>query len=151
MALKVSKVEVWAVEMVDQPGGLAGALEPLAGTGASLECLIARRRPDKPGSGVAFITPVKGKKATEAARAAGWAPAGNIPTLRVEGPDKPGLGAKLLRAIGDAGVSVRGVSAAVLGRNFIAYIGLDSSEDADKAARAIKAADKAAARKPARR
>ena len=45
MALKVTKVDVWAGEMQDQPGGLAQILEALASARASVDCVIARRQP----------------------------------------------------------------------------------------------------------
>ena len=149
MAVKTTKVEVWAAEMQDTPGGLAGMLEPLAEAGADLECVIARRRPDKPGSGVVFVTPIKGRKVQTAARNAGWSPATNIPTLRVEGADKPGIGGRIMRAIADAGVNVRGVSGIVQGKNFIAYIGMDSTDDVAKAAKALRSIN--GARKAARK
>lgn len=142
MASKVTKVEVWAIEMQDQPGELGRKLDALARAGGSVECVIARRQPDKPGTGAVFVTPVKGKKVQEAARAAGWAPAVNIATLRVEGPDRKGLGARMAKAIGNAGVNLRGCSAAVLGTKFVAYFGFDSADDAAKAAKAIKSLDK---------
>jgi len=138
MAVKVSKVEVWACEMSDQPGALARALGALAGAGASVECVIGRRQPDKPGTGMAFISPVKGKKAQAAARGAGMVPAMSLATLRVEGNDKPGLGARISQAIADTGVNLRGVSAAVIGSKFVAYLGFDNSDDAAKAAKALK-------------
>jgi predicted amino acid-binding ACT domain protein len=65
--------------------------------------------------------------------------ASHVSTLRVEGGDKPGLGAKLANAIGGAGVNLRGVSAAVLGGKFVAYLGFDSPDDASRAAKALKA------------
>lgn len=148
MALRVSREEVWAGEMPDQPGGLARALEALAGAGASLDCVIARRRPEDPGAGMVFVTPVKGKAAQEAARDAGLKPAAQIATLRVEGPDRPGLGSRLTRAIADAGVNVRGVSAMVIGNRFVAYVGLDSPDDLARATRAVKSVE---ASGPARR
>jgi predicted amino acid-binding ACT domain protein len=106
-----------------------------------VDCVIARRQPDKPGSGIAFMSPVKGKKVQDAARSAGIVPAMSISTLRVEGSDKPGLGAKILRAIADVGVNLRGVSAAVVGNKFVAYFGFDNGDDAAKAAKAIKSVD----------
>jgi hypothetical protein len=138
MPVKVTKVEVWAGEMVDQPGGLARVLGAVGAAGADLECVIARRQPDKPGSGVVFVTPIKGRKAQDAAKAAGLMKAGNIATLRVDGADKPGLGGRITQAIADAGVNMRGVSAAVVGNKFVAYIGFDSADDANKAARALR-------------
>ena len=65
---------------------------------------------------------------------------------RVEGTNRPGLGAKMTGAIADSGVNLRGLSAAVLGSRFVAYMAFDGVEDADKAAKAIKAA--AAAKAP---
>src|SRR5262245_5070754 len=104
MAMKISKVEVWTTELQDRPGGLARVLETLADAKSSVECVIARRQPDRPGSGVAFVTPVKSKKAQSAAQGAGMHTSG-IATLKVEGKDKPGLGAALCRSIGEAGVN----------------------------------------------
>jgi hypothetical protein len=140
MAYKISKVEVWSAEIADQPGGLARVLEPLATAGAKLDCIIARRQPDKPGSGVVYLTPVKGKKQQDAARAAGVTPATDrIATLRIEGPDQAGGGAAVCRAIQEAGINVRGVSGVKAGGKVVAYIGFDSDADADNAAKAIKA------------
>jgi hypothetical protein len=140
MAYKISKVDVWSAEIPDQPGGLANALEPLAAAGAQLECLIARRQPDKPGTGVVYLTPIKGKKPQDAARAAGITPAADkIATLRLEGPDSPGGGAAVCRAIQDAGINIRGLSGVKVGNKVVAYIGFDSDADATNAAKAIKA------------
>ena len=72
MALKIMKTEVWAASIQDKPGGLAEKLEALAKAGAALEFVIARRAPDKPGTGVLFVAPVKGDKAVQAAEAAGF-------------------------------------------------------------------------------
>ena len=36
-------------------------------------------------------------------------------------------------ALGNAGINLRGLSAAVIGARFVLYIGLDSEADADKA------------------
>jgi hypothetical protein len=137
MAVSAKKVEVWAGEISDQPGGLSRVLSALSEAGADLECVIARRSAERPGSGVVFLTPVKGRKVQEAAKAVGLMPASNIATLRVEGADKPGLGGKIMAAMSELGINVRGVSAAVVGNKFVAYIGLDSADDAAKAARAI--------------
>jgi len=137
MALKVSKVKVWAASIEDKPGGLAKVLDALAGAGANLECAIARRSPDKPGQGAVYVTPVKGKKVEAAAASVGLSAAG-IATLKVEGADKPGIGASIARAVADAGINARGLSAAVIGKQFVAYIGFDSDADADRAAKAIR-------------
>jgi hypothetical protein len=138
MALKVTKTDVWAAEIQDQPGGLAQVMATIAGAGANLECVIARRQPDKPGTGVVFITPLRGKKLLAAAATVGFSESQRVATLKVEGGDRPGLGAQIAQAVGAAGVNLRGVSAAVVGRKFIAYLGFDHRDDADKAAAAIR-------------
>ncbi len=138
MAVRITRVDVWAGELEDQPGGLARVLAALAGGGARLQCCIARRQPDQPGRGVAFVTPVSGTRAQAAARDAGMSPAADIATLRVQGPDAPGIGARLTRAVQDAGVNMRGISAAVVGNEFVAYFGFDSQSDADAAAQAMR-------------
>ena len=67
------------------------------------------------------------------------------PVHRVEGTDRPGLGARMTGAIADAGINLRGLSAAALGSRFAAYMAFDSPEDGEKAAKAIRAAGAAKA------
>lgn len=139
MTLKVSKTDVWAAEIQDQPGGLAEVMQSVANAGANLEFVIARRQLDKPGTGVVFITPLKGKKSLTAAAKVGFHETLRVATVKVEGGDRPGLGAKIAQAVGAAGVNLRGFSAASIGRKFVAYLGFDNWDDAIKAAAAIKA------------
>ncbi|MGA2501110.1 MAG: ACT domain-containing protein [Tepidisphaeraceae bacterium] len=138
MLIKTQKVEVWAGAIKDTPGGLAQVLDALAASGADLDCVIARRSPEKPGEGVLFVTPLGGKKAQAAAHTAGLVPASDIATLRVRGENKAGACAKVTRAIADANINLRGVSAAVRGAKFVMYLGFDSPDDADQAAKALK-------------
>lgn len=137
MALKATKAEVWAATVEDRAGGAADKLDALAKGGANLEMLLARRT-DQPGQGVMFVTPIKGAKATKAAQEAGFGKPANIHSVRVEGGDKPGTGAKIARALGSAGINFRGVSAVAVGRKFISYIALDSAEDAARAIAVLK-------------
>ena len=139
MSLTVTKMDVWAAQIEDKPGGLAKLLGALAGAGANLECVVARRDPSNAGKGVAFLTPVKGANVRKAAKAEGLAPAEKLATLKVEGNDALGLGFRITSAIADAEVNLRGVSGTVVGRKFVAYLGFDGNADADKAARALKA------------
>jgi hypothetical protein len=137
MALKVSKADVWAVTIDDRPGGAAQKLEALSKAGANLEMVLARRT-ELPGQGVMFVTPLKGKKAVEAARQAGMGQPGSIHSVRIEGGDKPGLGSKIARTLGDAGVNFRGMSAIAMGRKFVSFIACDSAEDQARAIAALK-------------
>ena len=137
MALKVTKADIWVATIEDRAGGAADKLEALSKAGANLDMLLARRT-EQPGQGVMFVTPVKGAKAVKAAQEGGFGKPQNIHSVRIEGGDKPGLGAKISRALGDAGVSFRGVSAVAIGRKFISYVACDTAEDATKAVAALK-------------
>ena len=138
MALKATKAEVWAVSIDDRAGGVADKLEPLAKAGANFEMGFARRTPENAGKGMLFVTPVKGAKVTRAAREAGMGTPQTIYSVRLEGADRPGLGAKIARALGDAGISTRGISGVALGRKFLSYIACDSAEDQAKAVAVLK-------------
>ena len=138
MSLTVTKVDVWAAEIDDSPGGLTKLLSAVAGAGANLDCVIARRERSKPGKGVAFLSPVKGAGVRKLARAEGLAPAGKLTTLRIEGDDEPGLGSRIASAIGETGVNLHGLSAMVMGRKFVAYVSVDQPADATRAVRALK-------------
>ena len=137
-AVKAGKAEVWAVSIDDRAGGAADKLEALARAGANLEMVFARRTPENPGRGMLFVTPVKGAKATRAAQEAGMGVPQTIYSVRIEGGDKPGLGAKIARALGEAGISFRGMSGIAIGKKFVSYVACDSAEDQAKAIAALK-------------
>ena len=138
MALKATKTEVWAVSIDDRVGGVADKLEPLAKVGANFEMVFARRTPENPDKGMLFVTPVKGAKVTRAAREAGMGTPQTIYSVRIEGADRPGLGAKIARALGNAGISFRGISGIAIGGRFLSYIACDSARDQAKAIAALK-------------
>jgi prephenate dehydratase len=133
MELLIEKVDVWAAPIQDRPGALAALLKPLHRAGADLQFIIARRSPDKPGTGVVFVTPLQGDREVRAASELGFNVTQSLHTIRVMGLDKPGVVAELLQALGAEGVSLRGLAASVIGRQFVAYLGLDSLEDTHKA------------------
>lgn len=139
MAFKITHTDVWAAEIEDNPNGLARTLTGLADAGAKLECIIARRQSDKPGTGVVFVTPIGSAGIREAAHSLGFNEAERVATLRVEGNNRAGLGARLAQAVGDAGVNMRGFTGSVIGRKFVCFLGFDSEEDAKAAADAIHA------------
>jgi hypothetical protein len=127
--LLVEREDVWAASVDDKPGALAAKLSALDDAGADLGFIIVRRAPEKPGTGVAFVTPLRGDREVRAATAAGFAVTSSLHSVRVEGPDEPGVAATLAKAIGDAGINMRGFSGAVLGTRFVAHVGVDSAED----------------------
>jgi len=129
----VERVDVWAAGIMDQPGALAGKLSALVEAGADLDFVISRRCPDKPGEGVVFVSPLRGDKEVQAAGAVGFAVANSLHAVRVEGENRTGAAEALLGRLGKAGLNVRGFSAAAMGGKYIAYIALDTPEDAAKA------------------
>ncbi|MBI2997534.1 MAG: ACT domain-containing protein [Deltaproteobacteria bacterium] len=138
MAYRINKVDVWAGEVEDRPGGLADKLALLTKAGANFEFLISRRAPEKPGTGVVFLTPIKGAVQKRAATETGLNTTGTLHSVRVEGADRPGLGTKMTHALADAGINLRGVSAAALGRRSVTYFAFDTASDAENAIRILR-------------
>jgi len=139
MALTVTRTDVWAASIADRAGGLAEKLAALADAGAQLEFVVARRAPDKPGTGVVFVTPIKGAAQLRAAKKAGFAKTSSLHSVRIDGPDKPGLGAQLTCALAEAKINLRGLSAAAIGKRCVVHLALDTSSDAAKAVKVLKA------------
>ncbi|MEM5402072.1 MULTISPECIES: ACT domain-containing protein [Paraburkholderia] len=133
MELSVERVEVWAATIDDKPGGLAKVLGALRDAGVDLQFIVARRTPEASGKGVVFVAPIEGDSAIGAARQAGFSVTPSLHSVRVMGLDQLGIIAQLTQMLADGGISFRGVSAAVLGTQFIAYLALDSLDDAEKA------------------
>jgi hypothetical protein len=137
MPVTVKKIVLWRSEVENKPGVLAGVLQPLVTAGTDLQVLMGYRHPGEPGKAAVELYPVTGKKSVAAAGAAGLQ-ASSIPTLLVEGDNKPGLGAAIARAMADAGVNLAFLVAQVMGRKYSAIIGFETEEDARKAAALIK-------------
>jgi hypothetical protein len=138
MKLSVSRTDTWAATIEDRPGGLADKLAALAAAGANLQFVIARRAPEHRRSGVVFVTPIKGARQVKAAKAAGFQKTESLHSLCVEGPDKRGMGAKLTQALADAGINLRGLSGAAIGKRYVTHLALDTAKDAARAAAALK-------------
>jgi hypothetical protein len=138
MKLDVSRVDVWAASIKDRPGGLAEKLDALAQAGADLEFAIARRESKKPGTGVVFVTPIKGARQIRAAKKAGFKKTKSLQGIRIAAADKPGLGAEITEQLADAGINLRGLSAASIGRRAIMHLAFDSTADVNKAMRLLK-------------
>ena len=136
MAYTISKVAVWVGTIRDRPGGVAEKLSAVQKARANLEFVIARR--DKTGRGLLFLAPLKNASQTRAAKKARLKRATGMHSLRVVGPDRPGLGAKITNALAEAGINMRGLSAAALSRKSVVYFAFDSAADANKAARILK-------------
>ena len=138
MQLRAERVDTWAVSIDDKPGSLAAKLNALTGAGVNFEFVIARRAPEMPGSGVLFVTPIKGAAQTRVAREVGFAKTASLHTLRVEGPNTPGHGVNIAGVLGDHGLNLRGFAAAAIGTRFVAHLALDTAADAAKALRILR-------------
>ncbi len=136
MSYKIGRVDVWAVDLLNRPGMLARVLEGLFNSGANLEFVIARRVTEN--TSRAFIAPIKGAAQVRAARDCGLAKAAGMHVVRIEGPDRPGLGANITRRLADANLNIRGLSSAALGKRSVCYIALASEEDAKLTQRVVK-------------
>jgi hypothetical protein len=147
MAIKIKRVALWRAEVVNQPGALAMALDPLAFT--DLRVVVGYHFYGEPGKAVVDIAPVVGKKAIEAARSAGFS-ALPSPTLLIEGDNRAGIGRAIAQALGDAGINIDTLMAQAVGKKYQAVFGFESELEAKKAATLIKKAV-AKASKPAAR
>jgi predicted amino acid-binding ACT domain protein len=136
MSYKIKKVEVWAGDLLNRPGMLARVLEALAQAGAQLEFLVGRQVTEE--TSRIFVAPLKGKKQKQAAADVGLVSATGMHSIRIEGPDRPGLGAEISRAVAAAGINIRGVSGATIGRKSVVYLAFEGDEDAKLATKAIQ-------------
>lgn len=141
MAVTVRKITLWRREAGDRAGLLAETLAPLASAGVSLKVAMGYHQPGGANEAAIEVAPISGKKGTAAAQAAGLA-ASSIPTLLVEGEDRPGLGHDLSRAIADAGINMNFLVAQVVGRKYSAIFGFGSEADAKTASGLIRKAAK---------
>ena len=85
-----------------------------------------------------FVTPISGAKATKAAAKAGFVKSKSLRSVRVEGADKPGLGAVITDTLAEAGINLRGLSAGVIGKKAVTFLAFDTPADAAKAVKVLK-------------
>lgn len=140
MRMDVSRVDVWAASIEDRPGGLAEKLNALAEAGADLEFIIARRTPEKPGTGVVFVTPIRGPRQIRAAKEVGFTKTQSLHGVRLATGNKPGFGAELTTQLAEAGINLRGLSGATISNRAVFHLAFDSISDASKAIRILKKA-----------
>ncbi|MGA2255187.1 MAG: hypothetical protein ABSG53_11035 [Thermoguttaceae bacterium] len=139
MAVTVKKIVVWRTEVENRPGALSGVLAPLAEAGADLRVVMGYRYPGGEHKAAIEVCPVSGKKSTTAAGKAGLA-ASAIPTLLVQGDNRPGLGHAVAQAIADAEINVTFMVAQVIDARFSAVMGFENEAASKQAATLIKKA-----------
>ena len=133
MDIIVERANVWAASIRDESGNLAQLLAGLRDAGADLDFVIARRVAEKPGTGVVFVSPLRGDRELAAAANLGFNITSSLHSVRVQGENKPGIAAVLTGKLAAEGINLRGFSAAVIGARFILYIAFDTDADAVKA------------------
>jgi hypothetical protein len=139
MPVTVKSISLWRKETDNKTGLLALTLEPLAKAGTDLSVVMGYRLPGNEAKAAIEIYPVAGKKVTAAATETGLV-ASAIPTLLVEGDNKPGTAHKIAQAIAEAEVDLSFFVAQAIGRKYSAVIGFANDGDAKKAATLIKKA-----------
>ena len=131
MPYRITKEHVWAGVIPDHPDALASKLRALAEGGVNLELIIGRR--EWTGQGLLFISPLRTLAEIEVAEQAGLAKEDSVLAIRVEGPNVPGLAAKISTALSQAGLNLRAYSAAALGDVCVTSIAVENDQDADRA------------------
>ena len=139
MAVTVKNISLWRKEVENQVGTLAHTLEPVTKAGANLQILMGYRYPGEGTRAAIELYPVTGKKASAAASEAGLS-ASSIPTLLVDGDDRPGLALAIAQVMSEAGINMTFFVAQAVGRRFSAVLGFESETDAKTAAPLIKKA-----------
>ena len=137
MPVSVKRMTLWRRDLQNTPGALATILDPVTAAGADLQVAMGYRIPGQESRAVIELAPVVGRRAGSAAAQAGLQPS-DIPTLVVEGDDRPGLGRDLADEMGRAGINMAFLVALVVGRRYAGVFGFESDEDAKKAAQIIK-------------
>jgi hypothetical protein len=137
MVVTVKKITLWRSEVENKPGVLDKVLGPLADAGADLQVVMGYRYHGHRNKAAIEVCPVSGKRVTTAARGARLS-ASAIPTLLVEGNNRPGLGHAIAQAIAEAGINVGFLVAQVIGARFSAVIGFDDEAESRKAVSLIK-------------
>ncbi len=138
MLLNVSKVDLWSAIIPDQPGSIAAKLEGLAKAGANLDFISSWRNPDTPDASEIVVSPLEGEKQLAAASALGLRRNDAARTIRIEGPDEPGMGYRVTRALALEGLNLKGMTAASHGNGVVMYVALDTPADADRAVKVLQ-------------
>lgn len=137
MGFKLDRVHVWSGEVADRVGGVAGKLSELAQAGANLEFILTRREADKPGTGILYVAPLTGPTQLRAAKAAGMTETHDPIVLRVEGDNEAGLAHRLTQQWALAGISLQGLTMAVMNNRFVGFAAFDTVTDANRAAQIL--------------
>jgi len=131
--------EVWVANLEDKPGSLGNKLAALAESGADLSYIISRRCPERPGTAVVFVTPLRGDREARTALEEGFCVSLHLHVVQVEVRDAPGIAARITQQIGRAGLNLRGFSGSVVGTQCVLHLTFDTAEAARRAISVVEA------------
>ena len=137
MVQSVTRTYLWAASIENRSAALAEKLASLAAAGADLEFILCRRVGEDGSEGRVSVAPLKGDSQLKAAADAGFTRDRRVSAVRIQGPDEPGVGYLVCRAMGTEGINMRTVSAMRIGQDFVMYLTFDSDEIADSAVKRL--------------
>lgn len=151
MAIKVKKAVLWKRDLENRPGTLAESLKPFADAKQNLQVVMGYAYPGERNRSALEVYPVTGAKGEAAARAAGLEAMTHTNCLLIEGDDRVGLAYAMASELAGNSLNISFSIIQVVGGKFLAILGFESAEDADKATAIIKSVGKTAAKKTAAR
>lgn len=138
MSYKIERAEIWGGEVPAHPGALARVLDLLRQGGGNLEAAVLRPVSPLSDTGVLFVTPIVGEKQAAAARRAGLHRTRSIHSVRVVGPDRPGLLADIAQMLNGMGLHICGLSSAGTNAHSVHYLRFTCAADADRAVEVLR-------------
>lgn len=136
MSFEITTVEVWEGTFADRPGALSEQLAEVLRAGANLDLMISRPCIESIGRCTLFVAPLRGEAQTSAARDAGLKRSQQT-WLRIDGPDRPWLGAGIARTVADADVNLRSLTGAAFHGRAVIYLSFDDDTAARRAAQVL--------------
>lgn len=138
MTISVKRGTLWRGEVDNEPGTFAKAIEPFARTGVNPKVLVGYSSPRPGAKGTVEICPVDDEKSEAAATSSGLKIASESACLIVEGEDQPGIVHKIAQAVAQAKINMSFAMCQSVDKRFQAFLGFNSSADADSAEQIIK-------------
>ena len=128
MAYTISKVDVWAADIANRAGTLAGVYRIHVGFRCHAR-IHDRTESERPHVTCVHRADQRCQALSEPPGRPGCNRAKGMHSLRIEGPDRRGLGAKITRAVAEKGINLRGASAAAIGKRAVFHIAVESEKD----------------------
>ena len=132
MTVRIKRVKLWRTEINNKPKLLASTLEPFAQNGVDLKVTMEYSLPHTPHRAVVEILTDESRRAVMAAKAAGFR-LSPTPMLLIEGDNRPGLAYLVANTIAGSGISIRFLSAQVVGERYSALLGFQTNDEAKRA------------------